>query len=140
MNIVVDNSINECSRGIYGIFIIRNNQKNCAYVGKSEQVEERVKQHILDIKSGSHYESIVNAYNDSESTILFIILEKVPYYFDYYSKDAQRLASAENYWIDKYQAIDQCLEQVPEGRRPSVEAWEKMRLEVCEAKELSVNP
>lgn len=45
------------------------------------------------------------------------------------NKDAQRLASAENKWIDKYQADNQCLEQVPEGKRPSKEAWERKKKE-----------
>lgn len=59
---------------------------------------------------------------------LFLYLEEVPYCFDNYYKDAQRLASAENYWIDKYQGMNQCLEQVPEGKRPSIDAWENMKL------------
>ena len=42
-------------------------------------------------------------------------------------KDAQRLASRENHWIDEYQEKNQCLEQVPEGKRPSIESWERQK-------------
>ena len=69
----------------------------------------------------------MDAYNDPDASILIDVVESVPYYFDDYFKDVQRLASAENYWIDKYQGMDQCLEQVPEGKRPSMKAWEEMK-------------
>ena len=60
------------------------------------------------------------------------VLQEVPYLFDNYYKDAQRLASAETYWIDWYQKANQCLEQVPEGKRPTKEEWERMKRKIGE--------
>lgn len=81
-----------------------------------------------DIENGKHVSSLIAAYKNPKATILISLLEEVPYCFDNYYKDAQRLASAENYWIDKYQGMNQCLEQVPEGKRPSIDACENMKL------------
>lgn len=125
----IDSSINGCKRGIYGIFISRDDKQVCAYIGKSEQIGVRAEKHKNDIESGNHIDSLNDAYKEPDTLILITLLEAVPYIFDDYNKDAQRLASAENKWIDKYQANNQCLEQVPEGKRPSKEVWEKMKKE-----------
>lgn len=127
--VCINDSVNTCPRGIYGIFIIKNNNKVCAYVGKSEQVPVRVKNHKAKIEMGEHTPSLNEAFNDAEATIEITVLQAVPYLFDDYYKDAQRLASAETHWIDEYQGANQCLEQVPEGKRPSKEAWERMKKE-----------
>ncbi len=130
--ICIDDSVYTCPRGIYGIFIIKDDSEVCAYVGKSEQVQCRVETHKAYIENGSHaVDSLNKAYNDSNAKIKITVLEKVPYEFDNYYKDAQRLASAENRWIDKYQEENQCLEQVPEGKRPSKEKWEMMKTRRC---------
>ena len=36
----------------------------------------------------------------------------------------QRLASAENFYIDKYQELDQCLNQLPDGKNMKREIWD----------------
>lgn len=67
------------------------------------------------------------AKDDSEAEVLIRLIETVDYVFDNYYKDAQRLSSRENYLIDKYKSMDQCLEQVSEGRRSSIEWWEEQK-------------
>lgn len=129
MEVQIDKSVYECKRGIYGIMIIKGQEEKCAYIGKSEQVEVRANKHKSVIESGGHIQSLKDAYKDPKATIVIRALESVPYEFDNFYKDAQRLASAENRWIDKYQKMDQCLEQTPEGRRPSFDAWLKRKAE-----------
>ena len=65
--------------------------------------------------------------DDDNLRIEIRLIESVEYKFDNYYKDAQRLASRENHWIDEYQEKNQCLEQVPEGKRPSIESWKDKR-------------
>lgn len=127
MGVIIDESIIKCVRGLYGIFIEKDGRRTCEYVGKSEEVPTRVDHHKNRIESGTHIKVLVNANNDPKARIIITVLEAVPYVFDNYYKDAQRLASAENYWIDKYQGIEQCLHQVPEGKRPSIVSWEKLK-------------
>lgn len=57
----------------------------------------------------------MQAYSNQKETIEIRILEKVNYKFDNYNRDMQRIASRENYYIDKYQEVGQCLHQRPEG-------------------------
>lgn len=112
------------NRGIYGLFIIENDFKECAYIGKSEIISSRITNHLYKIIDGNHAVIKLNkAFLDKESKILCEFVESVEYRFDNYYKDAQRLASRECYWIDKYQEINQCIEQVPEGRRPDKNWW-----------------
>lgn len=133
MGIIIDESINKCVRGVYGIFIEKDDRRTCEYVGKSEEVPTRVECHKNRIERGTHIEVLVNANNDPKASIIITVLEAVPYVFDNYYKDAQRLASAENYWIDKYQGMDQCLHQVPEGKRPLIESWKKLKIRASKA-------
>lgn len=130
--IAINKDIAEHQRGIYGIFIKSCNEgdeEQCAYIGKSEELSTRVKNHCNSIQNKTHISSLNNAMDDVETRIEIRLIEPVPCKFDNYYKDAQRLASRENYWIDKYQAIDQCLEQVPEGKRPDIVHWEKLKSE-----------
>lgn len=127
MGVIIDESIIKCVRGVYGIFIEKDGNRICEYVGKSEEVPTRAEYHKNKIESGTHIKVLVNTNKDSKAKIIIAVLEDVPYVFDNYYKDAQRLASAENYWIDKYQGMGQCLHQVPEGKRPSIVSWEKRK-------------
>lgn len=133
MGIIIDESIINCARGVYGIFIEKDGRRTCEYVGKSEEVATRVEYHKNRIESGTHIKVLVKANNDPKASIIITVLEAVPYVFDNYYKDAQRLASAENYWIDKYQGMDQCLHQVPEGKRPSIVSWKKLKIRASKA-------
>ncbi|MBQ9907971.1 MAG: hypothetical protein IJM46_14495 [Oscillospiraceae bacterium] len=121
--------LTEQQRGIYGIYICtQDGSEHCAYIGKSEQLAERAIQHKMKILCGESLPSVNAAMQDEAVRCIEIRLaEAVPYQFDNYYKDAQRLASRETYWIDHYQMQDMCLEQVPEGRRPSPAQYEKLK-------------
>lgn len=119
------------NRGIYGLFIIKNGHKECAYIGKSEIVSTRITNHLRRIIDGNHAVTKLNrAFQDEESKILCKFIEPVTYHFDNYYKDAQRLASRECYWIDEFQKEDQCLVQVPEGKRPNMSWWKEQAKEM----------
>lgn len=129
--ITIDKQIEEHQRGIYGIFIISCNGDNleqCVYIGKSEELSIRTKKHYNTIKNKTCILSLKDAMDDTGKRIKIRLIESVPYIFDNYFKDAQRLASRENYWIDKFQKVNQCLEQVPEGRRPNIYSWKQLKL------------
>ncbi len=125
--IIIDESIEKQpkgNRGIYGFFVLKNNVEKCVYIGKSEIVSSRITNHLYKVIDGVHAVTKLNeAFIDKDSKIVCKFLEEVEYKFDNYFKDAQRLASRECYWIDMKQKLNECLEQVPEGKRPSIEWW-----------------
>ncbi|OOM09431.1 hypothetical protein [Clostridium saccharobutylicum] len=132
-NIFIDEKIldwHNIVRGIYGIFIkcIGENKK-CVYVGRSISIYDRMfnseNGHIAKMKEKEHFISELNkASEDSQIKVFIEILEEVDFEFDDYHKDMQRLASAENYYIDRYQSRNQSLNQVPEGTKMTKEEWE----------------
>lgn len=130
--IVLDENIEKQpkgNRGIYGLFIKKRDIEVCAYIGKSEIVSSRITNHLIKIIDGEHtVTKLNNAFCDKESQIICKFIEPVQYQFDNYYKDAQRLASRENYWIDEKQKQNECLEQVPEGKRPNIEWWEEQKI------------
>ena len=138
-NISIDERIEDINnpvRGIYGIFIKdkskRDEKKRCVYVGRSNSIYGRMfdskNGHVAMIKEKQHFIPELNEASDNENIKVFIkILEEVPLEFDNYYKDMQRLASAENYHINKYQGMDQCLNQVPEGCKMTKEYWKSMK-------------
>lgn len=124
--LIVDKEIFESNmkiRGIYGIFL----NKKCVYVGKSSNIHERMfntrNGHITKLQQRDHFIKDLN-YNTG---ISIRILKKVPYKFDNYYKDLQRLASVETKIISKYQRKNQCLEQVPEGKHITLEKWKDLK-------------
>lgn len=117
-----------CSRGIYGIFTETDRESICQYIGKSEQLPQRAAQHKKSIINKTSIPSLNNAVEDSSiNRIAIRLIERVDYVFDNYYRDAQRLSSRECFYIDFYQNKNQCLEQLPEGRRPNISAWEEMK-------------
>lgn len=138
-NIFIDERIKDTNRpvrGIYGIFIKdenkRDENKSCVYVGRSKSIYGRMftsdNGHVAMMKDRRHFIQELNEASDHENIKVFIeILEEVPYEFDNYYKDIQRLASAENYHINKYQSINQCLNQVPEGATTTEDEWKMMK-------------
>ena len=119
-------------RGIYGIFISGENSKcECVYVGRSNDMYSRMFRaggHMTQLMKKIHSNTKLNeAMRDSKEKIHIRILEEVSFEFDNYYKDMQRLASAENYYIDKYQSRNQCLEQIPEGTSMKKQKWDKMK-------------
>lgn len=127
--IIIDEDIEnqpKGNRGIYGLFIKKAKEEECAYIGRSEIVSSRIVSHLYKIIDGNHgIPKLNSAFLDEESIIVCKFVEPVKYEFDNYYKDAQRLASRECYWIDYYQNKDQCIEQLPEGKRPNKEWWEE---------------
>lgn len=127
--IIIDENIEnqpKGNRGIYGLFIKRAEKEECAYIGRSEIVSSRITNHLYKIIDGNHAVTKLNkAFLEEESTIVCKFVEPVEYQFDDYYKDAQRLASRECHWIDYYQGRNQCLEQVPEGKRPNKKWWDE---------------
>lgn len=126
----IKNTINPV-RGIYGIFI----RDTCVYVGRSKSMYDRFlvgKGHLASLKkslsTGVQNEkkslqiTLLKAF-EQEELISIKILERVPLQFDNYNKDMQRLASAENKYVDYYQNIDQCLNQLPDGNNMSKIEW-----------------
>lgn len=125
--IIIDENIEkqpDGNRGIYGLFVLKNGVEECAYIGKSEIVSTRITEHLNEITCGKHSVNKLNeAFKNEDSKILCKFLEPVKYEFDNYYKDAQRLASRECWWIDEKQQLGECLEQVPEGKRPNIDWW-----------------
>lgn len=136
--IIIDEQIEKQpkgNRGIYGLFVLKDGIEKCVYIGKSEIVSSRITNHLYRIIDGEHAASQLNeAFNDIDSKIICRFLEPVEYEFDNYYKDAQRLASRESHWIDEKQKLDECLEQVPEGKRPSVDWWNEQKKQIANKK------
>ena len=114
-------------RGIYGIFIEDKGQKKCVYVGKAENLYNRMFKsdgHIVNIKKGIHFNSQLK----QGQNIIIEVLEEVPYNkgdcsIEDYNRDMQSLASAEYHHKDFYQNKGECLWQLPEGKHLSFDEW-----------------
>lgn len=137
-NIVVDPRIklsgDAAIRGVYGFFV--NNA--CVYIGKSESIYGRM------FDSTGHLTSLrlnltgkaVSEERTLQLALIRAVKEKEPIqvkieevalgYKDYY-RDMQRLASAENKWIDHYQKEGQCLSQLPAGKVLDRSTWEEQK-------------
>lgn len=116
-------------RGIYGIFVCKGSSEYCAYIGRANNIYERFfcgsKAHLVKIrKKRCENDEINEALLNEEAVIKIKILEEVECKYDSYVKDMQRLASAENFYIDKYQELDQCLNQLPDGKNMKREIWD----------------
>lgn len=117
-------------RGIYGIFICDDAGVYCAYIGRTSNMYSRFftgnDGHLVKIKNGEcENEAIKKALRDEKATIKIKVLEEVECQYDNYFKDMQRLALAENYHISKYQELNQCLEQLPDGSNMDKSVWEQ---------------
>ena len=115
--------------GIYGIFVKENVEEYCAYVGRSNNVYRRMfsgdDAHIVKLKKGICENTVINeAMNNDAKMIIVKLLESVQYDYKNYNVDMQKLASRENYWIDYYQKLNQCLEQRPDGSNMEYYVWE----------------
>ena len=118
-------------RGIYGIFIEDKGQEKCVYVGKAENLYNRMFKsdgHIVNIKKGIHFNSQLKQALEQGQEIIIEVLEEVPsikgdYTEAAYNCDMQRLASAEYKHIDFYQKKGECLWQLPEGKHLSFDEW-----------------
>ena len=119
------------NRGIYGIFTVSEaDGKICRYIGKSEELPVRARNHYNSIINKTTIASLCIALDDPEiKEIVIQPLKEVPYKYDQYARDAMRLATWELLYINRMQRKCLCLEQLPEGRRPSFAEWDKMRAE-----------
>lgn len=120
------------NRGIYGIFVIdtKLNNEYCAYVGRALNIYSRFlsgsKAHFVKLKNGNLNNNVINhALNNADKRIEVRVLEFIEFSYQNYCKDVQYMASRECYYIDKYQAINQCLEQYPDGKNIDKNVWQK---------------
>lgn len=119
-------------RGIYGIFIKQNGKTYCAYVGRANNIYRRffasggvTSGHLVKIMNGYCWNKKLKEALENETAIIEIkVLEEVKCQYDNYNKDMQRLAFAECYHISKYQELDQCLEQLPDGSNMNKDIWD----------------
>jgi hypothetical protein len=125
------------NRGIYGIFVVDkfHSEEFCAYIGKATSIYNRLfcgkNAHLVKLKENILYNSAINKAMQNENKIIDIrVLEEVTFQYENYNKDMQYLASRECYYIDKYQRLDQCLEQRPDGRSMYEKFWKKEKTEV----------
>ena len=132
--IIVDERMKDSERrirGVYGIFVSDGVEEKCVYVGKTDSFYSRMfvgNGHICRLIRGNHFIKELNTVLGLKK-IIFKVLEEVPFLYDYYHKDIQRLATAENHYIDKYQSMNQSLNQVPEGTKVTEVEWKEAKLE-----------
>lgn len=122
IKIKYDFSNNENVVGIYKFFYVNNqNEKYCFYIGKSTNVAYR----LFGSSNGHIYMYLMNniskfvpmkikEYLDLGYKIE-VVIDKINYRADSFSKAAHRLALAELQEIVKYQELGQCMFQTPEG-------------------------
>lgn len=115
-------------RGVYGLFIIDDTEEKCVYVGRASNIYSRMfcddSSHLVELrKEICEKQELVNAMKNTKQKIKIKILAEVPCLYDNYNKDMQRLASIENYYIDYYQSLNQCLEQRPDGSNMKEKIW-----------------
>lgn len=130
--IVVSKEILDCKnpiRGIYGIFIREKEDIYCAYVGRANNIYRRFFSddgHLVEIKKSGKCKNkkMMEALTNEAAIIEIKVLEEVKCQYDDYNKDMQRLAFAEYYHISKYQELNQCLEQLPDGRNMDKDDWD----------------
>ncbi|HEL2110154.1 TPA: GIY-YIG nuclease family protein [Streptococcus suis] len=133
MNITFESSLlQDCIRGVYGVF---NQNNECLYVGRSSNIIQRFIGYNGHLKHflWNHNEEpqqlvakLISEEVNNKGKVIICLLEKVDYVGDVYQLDMQRLASAENKWIDMYyQNENHKLKQLPEGRWISEATWDK---------------
>lgn len=130
--IIVPEEIKDAGKpiiGVYGIFVSEGEEERCVYVGRSNNIYLRMfsgdGSHMVKLKKGIGENTEINAAMKKENAKIKVkILEQVKYDFKNYNIDMQKLASRENYYIDYYQSLGQCLEQRPEGSNLKYDVWE----------------
>lgn len=130
--IIIEEEIIDASKpiiGIYGIFVSEGEEERCAYIGRSNNIYLRMfdgdSSHMVKLKQGIGENTEINAaLKNSNAKIKVKILKRVEYDFENYNIDMQKLASSENYYIDYYQSLGQCLEQRPDGKNWDYADWE----------------
>lgn len=129
---IIDGSKN---RGIYGIFVIDIIQgtEYCAYVGRAVNIYSRFlsgeEAHFVKLRKGElKNNKIIEALKDKCKRIEVRVIEAIEFKYVDYCRDTQLMASRECYYIDYYQALNQCLEQYPDGSNIRKEVWEEEKV------------
>ena len=129
---IIDGSKN---RGIYGIFAIDiiKGTEYCAYVGRAVNIYSRFligkEAHFVKLRKGElKNNKIIEALNDKCKRIEVRVLEPIEFKYVDYCRDTQLMASRECYYIDYYQALNQCLEQYPDGSNIRREVWKEEKI------------
>lgn len=129
--LIEDKIIDSEIRGIYGIFVETEKEKKCVYVGRATNIYSRLFKgsdaHLVRLKKGKHENSDLNKAMNTPDKIRIEILEEVKCKYKNYNKDMQELASRECFYIDKYQKLEQCLEQLPDGSNMKLSVWKKAK-------------
>lgn len=86
---------------IIGVYKIENIKNHKVYIGSSKNIYMRWKQHIAQLKQGTHHSVKLQRCYDklkNKTTLQFSIVEIV--------KDVNKLKEREQYYIDKYDAFN----------------------------------
>lgn len=139
--ILIDEKIiNSNIRGVYGIFScdVDNKNENCYYIGRAADIRSRF------FDAGGHFHNFIWSKSDKQITIKIVenlikdilkdkkqvkikVIKEVPYEFDNYYRDMQRLAYEEYKVIEEYQNKNQALHQLPEGNWIKLNRWEDLK-------------
>ena len=140
--ILIDKKIiNSNIRGVYGIFSCDKNKKNkhCHYIGRAADIRSR----FFDV--GGHFNNFIweNTSNKQMSMkiteniikdilkggklVKIEVIKEVPYQFDNYYRDMQRLAYEEYKVIEEYQVKNEALHQLPEGNWIKPCKWQRLK-------------
>jgi hypothetical protein len=139
--ILIDEKIiNSNIRGVYGIFScdVDNKNENCYYIGRAADIRSRF------FDAGGHFHNFIWSKSDKQITMKIVenlikdilkdkkqvkikVIKEVPYEFDNYYRDMQRLAYEEYKVIEEYQNKNQALHQLPEGNWIKLNRWEDLK-------------
>lgn len=126
---VIDGTNN---RGIYGVFVIDSSSETeyCAYVGRAVNIYSRFligkDAHFVKLRKDELKNSkITEALENKDKRIEVRVIEPIEFKYEDYCRDTQFMASRECHYIDYYQALNQCLEQCPDGSNIRRTAWEE---------------
>ena len=139
--ILIDDCITRDNiRGVYGIFSCDENNQNeyCYYIGRAADIRSRF------FDAGGHFHNFIWSKSDKEITMKLVeklikdilkdkkqveikVIKEVPYEFDNYYRDMQRLAYEEYKIIEEYQNRNQALHQLPEGNWIKLNRWEGLK-------------
>lgn len=107
--------------GIYKFFKVKNEKKHCFYIGKSTSMAYRLlgssNGHIYMYLKGDYSKLVPSKIKEylSDGYQISVEIEEINYEDTMFSRAAHRLALAELKEIVKYQEMNQCELQTPEG-------------------------
>lgn len=129
--------INSNIRGVYGIFSYDKNKKNkyCHYIGRAADIRSRF------FDAGGHFHNFIWGNTSNKQVPMKImeniikdgklveieVIKEVPYLFDNYYRDMQRLAYEEYKVIEEYQEKNEALYQLPEKNWIKQCKWQDLK-------------